>query len=182
MNYADHLLETIGELYESIVDEAAWPRALEALSDFAGGRGTFYVRADPRSGLIVHSESVGVDPLVNERYLKYYAGKEVRLRPALALPAGLVTTEAMLIERRALEHSEIYADRCDLSTFRTSMLLGRRRPSEYPQSSSSARTPKAPSAPRSVGVSLASYRTCSARCAFAKNYNICANSSACNWK
>ena len=110
MEKSQHLINTIGTLYESILDEARWTDALRSLSNFAGGRGTFYLRANPHTGTIRHSESVDVDPLVNERYLRYYATKEVRLLPSLAIPVGQLAVEDMLIDARVLQHSEIYAD------------------------------------------------------------------------
>lgn len=110
MNESEQLVKTIGDLYESIVDESRWTEALRSLSDFAGGRGTFYLRADPRTGSIIHSESVDIDPVVNDRYLEYYAAKEVRLPPSLGIPAGQVVVEDMLIDKRTFQRSEIYAD------------------------------------------------------------------------
>jgi DNA-binding NarL/FixJ family response regulator len=110
MDDLSKLLNVIGLFYESVIDEEKWPQALQSLSDCVGGTGAFHVIANPQTGVITHSESVGVDPVVNQQYLQYYAAKEVRLAPALPNPVGVVMTENGLIERRALEGSEIYGE------------------------------------------------------------------------
>jgi DNA-binding CsgD family transcriptional regulator len=66
--------------------------------------------ADPQAGAIVECETVNIDPNFESKYREYYLSKEVRLAPALSYPVGMPLTEQMLLDRRALETSEVYAD------------------------------------------------------------------------
>ena len=104
------LLNVVGLLYESTLDEAKWLPALESFARFAGGHAAFHIIADPSTGAVSCSEQVGVDPAANELYQRYYAAKEVRIPPALAHGVGQVVTEGRLLDRRTYESSEIYAD------------------------------------------------------------------------
>lgn len=104
------ILAAVGELYESVLDEEKWFPAMQAIYRLVGGHGAFHIIADPSTGAVARSEQVGVDPAVNELYLQYYAGKEVRIPPALAHGVGEVVTEGTLLDRRTYERSEIYRD------------------------------------------------------------------------
>ena len=120
MDDLSELLSVIGLFYDSVIDEAKWPEALQSLADFAGGTGLGYVVADPIAGAIVHCESVSIDPKFNKLYLEHYSSKEVRLLPALPYEVGDVLTEVMLLERRTLERSEIFGELlapCDVPHF-----------------------------------------------------------------
>jgi DNA-binding CsgD family transcriptional regulator len=104
------LLTLIGMLYDSVLDDALWPGALQALSDFTGGTGVGQVIADPALGKITQCRTLNMDPAFEAKYLGYYAGKEVRLAPAAAFGVGAVITEDMLIDRKDLRRSEVYND------------------------------------------------------------------------
>jgi len=104
------LLDLVGCVYDAALDQTKWSESLQRTADFAGGTGAFHIVANPVTGEIVHSQSVGVDPIVNQRYLQYYAAKEVRIPPALPYSVGRVFTEQQLIEPRALKRSEIYGE------------------------------------------------------------------------
>jgi DNA-binding CsgD family transcriptional regulator/PAS domain-containing protein len=106
----DKLLEVIGSMYDSILEDSKWLDALQQVAVFTGGIGAFHIVANPLTAAIVHSESVGVDPEVNKRYLQYYAAKDVRIPPALSLSVGHVVTEEVLLAARDLQRSEIYAE------------------------------------------------------------------------
>jgi DNA-binding NarL/FixJ family response regulator len=100
----------VGLLYDAVLDDAQWPRALQAISDFTGGTGVGQVIANPVLGTITHCETLNFAPGFNDLYVGYYAAKEVRLAPAVKFGVGVVMTENMLIEPRALKGSEIYND------------------------------------------------------------------------
>lgn len=107
---ASAIVAAVGELYESVIDEERWFPAMQGIHRVVGGHGAFHIIADASTGAVARSEQVGVDPVVNELYLQYYAGKEVRIPPALAHGVGKVVTEGTLLERKAYEGSEIYND------------------------------------------------------------------------
>lgn len=107
---ANAILAAVGELYESIIDDGKWLPAMQAIHRLVGGHAAFHIIADPSTGAVALSEQVGVDPVANELYLKYYAGKEVRIPPALAHGVGEVVTEQTLLDRKTYERSEIYQD------------------------------------------------------------------------
>jgi DNA-binding CsgD family transcriptional regulator len=102
--------DVLGLIYDSILDEARWAEALAATAQFAGGFGAFHVIANPVAGVITHSESVDVDPQVNELYLKHFAGRDLRLAPALAVQPGKVMTEGTLLDAEAFRASELFND------------------------------------------------------------------------
>jgi DNA-binding CsgD family transcriptional regulator len=120
MDESPELLRIVGLLYDSVIEEAMWPVALQALTDFTGGTGAGEVVANPTTGLITHTQAISVDPSFRDLYLEYYASKEVRLPPAIRFPVGAVIVEDMLIERKELERSELYGDLlipCDVPHF-----------------------------------------------------------------
>ena len=100
----------IGLLYDSVLDDTLWPGVLKALSAFAGGTGVGQVIADPTLGKIMQCQTLNIDPDFKEKYLGYYAAMEVRLAPAASFDVGVVITEGMFIDQRALRRSEIYND------------------------------------------------------------------------
>jgi DNA-binding CsgD family transcriptional regulator/PAS domain-containing protein len=107
----DVLLDrVIGLLYDSVLEEAQWNRALQAISDFTGGTGVGHVVADPSEGTITQCATLNIGPEFRDLYLGYYAQKEVRLPPAVRFAVGEVLTESMLLEKRTLERSEVYND------------------------------------------------------------------------
>jgi len=105
-----NLLSVVELLYDSVIDEAKWPVALQSLADFSSGHGAFHIISDPPSGTIVHSMSVGIDLRVNQHYLQYYAAKDVRIPPAIPYAVGQVVTEATLLDRRTYERSELFGE------------------------------------------------------------------------
>jgi DNA-binding CsgD family transcriptional regulator len=100
----------IGLLYDSVIDEAEWSRAVKALADFTGGSAIGEVIANPLTGTLEQCSLVNIAPEFKELYLGYYATKEVRLPPAVRFDVGTVMVEDMLLDRRALRRSEIYSD------------------------------------------------------------------------
>jgi PAS domain-containing protein len=104
------LLQVVGSLHDSVIDDDKWLGALQQIADFTGGSGAVHIIASPATAEVLHSQSVGLDPVVNERYLQHYAAKDIRIPPAIPLPVGQVVTEQSLVEPRELERSEIYGD------------------------------------------------------------------------
>ena len=100
----------IGMLYDSVIDEAQWSRALQAVSDYTGGTGVGEVSRTLLLGPSPNARTLNIAPEFKDQYLGYYASKEVRLPPAVKYGVGVVMTEDMLIDRRALRSSEIYND------------------------------------------------------------------------
>lgn len=100
----------IGLLYDSVIDEAEWSRAVRALADFTGGTAVGEVIANPLTGTIEQCSLMNIAPEFKEPYLGYYAPKEVRLPPALEFGVGVVMTENMLLDPRELQRSEVYND------------------------------------------------------------------------
>lgn len=104
------LVNLIGLFYDSVLDNAKWNLACEALGDFVGGTGVGFVVANPQLGIVTLCETVRMQPDFATKYLDYYATKEVRLAPSVKYAPGLVMTECMLLDQRELERSEIYGD------------------------------------------------------------------------
>jgi DNA-binding CsgD family transcriptional regulator/PAS domain-containing protein len=120
MDESAELFRIVGLLYDSVIEEAMWPVALQALTDFTGGTGAGEVVANPTTGIITHTQAVSVDPSFRDLYLEHYATKEVRLPPAIRFPVGAVIVENMLLERKELERSELYGGLllpCDVPHF-----------------------------------------------------------------
>jgi DNA-binding CsgD family transcriptional regulator len=110
MGPSERLTATLDLLYASVLERALWPKAAAAVAHFGNARGTFYVTADHTRGVIVQSESTGVDPEAQDLYRTYYAEKEIRLSPALTIPVAQAFTESSLVEKRVYERSEIFND------------------------------------------------------------------------
>jgi DNA-binding CsgD family transcriptional regulator len=104
------LFQCVEHLYESVLDDASWPKAMRAMAQFAGSSSTFYITANTVTATIAASECSGIDPCVNQQYLEYYAAKEVRLAPALAFPVGQPMTDETLLDKHTYRNSEIFRD------------------------------------------------------------------------
>ena len=110
MDDQTRLLDVIGRLYDAVTDEAQWLPAMQGVSEFVGGTGVYHVVLAAQSGEVIASESAGIDPLGFQLYQSHYAAMDVRLPAALDRAVGEVVTEQMLLERRAFERSQIYAE------------------------------------------------------------------------
>jgi hypothetical protein len=104
------LLKVVDDLYDSVLDDAAFPGALQSLADYAGAKGTFWVMADRTTGQAIRSLGVGTDPAVQEAYDRYYGARDIRIPPSLSMPLGVPITEHTHLERGEFERSEIYND------------------------------------------------------------------------
>lgn len=102
------LLNVVDHLYASVLDDSVFPVALNALADYAGAKGTFWLSADRTSGRVIESLGVGTDPAVQLEYDQYYGARDVRIPPSLDAPLGFLVTEDSFLERVDFQRSEIY--------------------------------------------------------------------------
>jgi len=102
------LLNIVDRLYASVLDDSIFPDALSAIADYAGAKGTFWLRADRTSGRVIESLGVGTDPAVQLEYDQYYGARDVRIPPSLEAPLGYLVTEDSFLERADFQRSEIY--------------------------------------------------------------------------
>jgi DNA-binding CsgD family transcriptional regulator len=100
-------LDVVGQFYDSILDDRHWTRACESLADYCGGSTAAVIAIDP-STRETRTEIMRIDPYFAKQYEQYFIAKEIRLPPALRFGAGVVMTEAMLIDSQELKRSEIY--------------------------------------------------------------------------
>ena len=76
MDAQSDFTQVIGLLYDSVLEESQWNRALEALSAFTGGTGVGHVVADPVRGTITQCATLNVDPVFKDLYQRVKSGKE----------------------------------------------------------------------------------------------------------
>lgn len=110
MDVQSELLQTVGQLYASVIDESTWEGALTHLTKFVGGSGAVILTSDPRASKVVQADAYGVDPSVNAAFMEYYASKDIRVPASFERPVGELIVDRSVVSYQELRKSEIYND------------------------------------------------------------------------
>jgi len=100
----------IEKLYVGTTDEKTWTEAINEITDFVGGASSNITGVNPRTGQLFRAETYRVDPQFLETYRTEWFDREIRLEPAMRLPAGEGYFESRLLPTRVWKRSDIYND------------------------------------------------------------------------
>lgn len=98
----------IDDIYAGTMDDQAWHRAIVAIMNLVGGASASITGVNPRTRLAFRAEVHNLDPTLFDAYRGQWFDREIRLAPALHLPAGEPFFEARLMPSRDWRRSEIY--------------------------------------------------------------------------
>jgi DNA-binding CsgD family transcriptional regulator len=98
----------VDDIYSGTTDPEAWHRAILAITDLVGGASASLTGVNPRTNVVFRSEVYRLDRQFFETYSNDWFDREIRLAPALQLPAGESFFESKLLPMRTWERSEIY--------------------------------------------------------------------------
>lgn len=102
------LLRVIDTLYEGMLDEEAWQRALTMITDFVSGSGAALYSLNPMTGQMFRSDLVRVDPLLLSQYQDTWILKDQRYVAGLSCAVGEPQVDEMLVSMPAFRRSAIY--------------------------------------------------------------------------
>jgi DNA-binding CsgD family transcriptional regulator len=102
------LLNVIDALYEGMLDESAWNRALVQLTDAVSGSAVILFSANPSTGEVVRSDIARLDPVVMSGYENTWIYNDPRHAAGLECPIGEPQIDGMLMDTRDFRRSSIF--------------------------------------------------------------------------
>lgn len=100
----------IEDIYAGTTDQQAWHRAMGAIIDLVGGTSASLTGVNPRTSIAFRSEVYRLDRELFDAYVNTWFDHEIRLAPALHLPAGEPFFEMKLLPMRDWKRSPIHND------------------------------------------------------------------------
>lgn len=104
--------DIISDLYDGVIDEAAWERGLRAIACLVGGQGPLLLALDPSSGRILRDETRDYSPRFFAEFRRDWATKDIRVPAGLHVPVDVPITEAGLFGKGVWERTEIFNEFC----------------------------------------------------------------------
>jgi DNA-binding CsgD family transcriptional regulator len=98
----------IEALYAGTTDPQAWHAAISSITSIVGGDSAAIMGVNPRLQSTFRSEVYNIDRPIIDAYLGQWFDREIRLPPALSLPAGEPFFDQKLLPVRTFRGSEIY--------------------------------------------------------------------------
>jgi len=110
MANSDQLLQTIETIHAAGLDARRWPEALEAIMHTIGGVAATLEGYDRRTATLTDFRSFGL-PQPNEiAYSDHYFASNPRIPHLINGKAGGIITDYMVMDERAMDGDEFYAD------------------------------------------------------------------------
>jgi DNA-binding CsgD family transcriptional regulator len=100
----------IHDLYEGILDDVAWGRAILGIADHVGGAAAFLFALNPVTGEVLRDENHRGDPAVLDAYRRHWSYHDPRLPRASVIPVGQPMTERTLLSHHEWRRSAILND------------------------------------------------------------------------
>jgi DNA-binding CsgD family transcriptional regulator len=98
----------ISDLYDGVMDEVAWRRALAGIAHSVGGEGPSLLSFDPATGQCLRSEAPGYLARVVDEFRDHWVHRDIRFAAGLSMPLLKLHTEAMILGRGEWERSEVF--------------------------------------------------------------------------
>jgi len=98
----------ISDLYDGVMDEVAWGRALAGIARSVGGEGPSLLSFNPATGQCLRSEAPGYLARVADEFHDHWAHKDIRFAAGLSMPLLKLHTEAMILSKGEWERSEVF--------------------------------------------------------------------------
>lgn len=102
--------QIVDDLYAGTLDEVAWCRAIQSITDRVRGASTVLLGVNPMSGVIFRAETHGFSQEHVREYCTTWFDKEIRFPPALSHAVGEAMHDAKLLPVKVWQRSEIYND------------------------------------------------------------------------
>jgi DNA-binding CsgD family transcriptional regulator len=103
----NRIQEIIADLYDGVLHEAAWHRALTSIAQLVGGQGPYLATFVPTTGAVLHDALHGYDADVVRQFREHWATKDIRVSAGQSVPLERLVTGAMLLPKGLWERSEI---------------------------------------------------------------------------
>ena len=101
-------LAVIESLYEGVVDEEAWGRALTEVANLVSAQGLLLMSCNPKTCEIFRYELPGLDGAGLKDYGGHWIHHDPRYAAGLQRPAGEVQVDDMLVPRAVMRRSAIF--------------------------------------------------------------------------
>jgi DNA-binding CsgD family transcriptional regulator len=101
---------TIDDLYEGVLDDSAWGRALVRMADLAGGSGVQLIAFNAVTGNLVRDEAHRMDPWVLQEYRRSWGTRDVLVPAAMGVAVGRCTPEHVMMDPREYKRSAMFND------------------------------------------------------------------------
>lgn len=98
----------ISDLYDGVMDEVAWRRALAGIARSVGGEGPSLLSFNPATGQCLRSEAPGYLARVADEFHDHWVHKDIRFAAGLSIPLLKLHTEAMILGKGEWERSEVF--------------------------------------------------------------------------
>lgn len=100
--------DIISDLYDGVMDDVAWRRALAGIARSVGGEGPSLLSFNPVTGQCLRSEAPGYLGRVAAEFRDHWADKDIRFAAGLSIPLLKLHTEAMILNKGEWERSEVF--------------------------------------------------------------------------
>ncbi len=107
-NTEGELLRLLDALYEGMVDDAAWQRALHAVGDFVSGSALALFSMNPSSGQVFRADVVRADERVMRDYSDIWIQQDSRHLASLTCAVGEPQIDGMLVNTRSYRRSAVF--------------------------------------------------------------------------
>jgi len=104
------ILATVEAIHAAAVDDAAWPRALCAMTEAVGGVGATFEVFDKRRQAHTSYYFHGLPPAHQIEYAQQYLASSPRIRAGISWKAGHVGYDYEILDETAMRHDPFYAE------------------------------------------------------------------------
>jgi len=98
----------ISDLYDGVMDDVAWRRALTGIARSVGGQGPGLLSINPATGQYLRAEIPGYSAGFADEFRDDWAHKDIRFAAGLSMPLLKLHTEAMILSKGEWERTEVF--------------------------------------------------------------------------
>jgi DNA-binding CsgD family transcriptional regulator len=98
----------ISDLYDGVMDDVAWRRALTGIARSVGGQGPGLLSINPSTGQYLRAEISGYTAGFADEFRVQWAHKDIRFAAGLSVPLLKLHTEAMILGKGEWERTEVF--------------------------------------------------------------------------
>ena len=102
--------QIIADLYDGTLDEGAWRRGILGVCDLVGGSGALLLALSTSRGQILQEQNFRLDPEGVVSYSNHWGAQDMRVGPAMRIPAGTPMLDHQLVSLDELRRSAFYND------------------------------------------------------------------------
>ena len=98
----------LSDLYDGVLDDVAWRRALTGIARSVGGQGPGLLSINPATGQYLRAEIPGYSPGFADEFRDDWAQKDIRFAAGLSMPLLKLHTESMILSKGEWERTEVF--------------------------------------------------------------------------